>query len=473
LRPSFTGIAPNPEFDDRTSYLETDDYSLSIESASGAKGDVVAVTVAIASRLFVPTSWAGINLAICHESTLAELVGGPIFTEEVQSMVTPWGLVTRAANNGLIVGIGFSPNSYNTRFPSEVPLPLMTIYYRLTGEPGSVGQLVFCDGVLDFGPGSCFLNVLEYHTDEPYFYFLRARSNSSGLLTIVEGPATHPEPPTEPPEALIYPEALTPEQANFRVRVTDAVGWPGAQEVPVDLYTASDVEYVGIELPLNFDERYLRLARVENYLKPIVSIINNESQNVDAGAEEGYVVLFSGLGVNNRRIAPAGAEIHVATLYFNVLETASDIDVTAVTVETVGSGAPVNYPSWIGVRHKSGLTPDAAVVQSQVAPVVIINGLLGLRADVTPFLRGDANGDRTVSLSDAVTTLSYLFLTGGMLDCPDAADANDDGMVNIVDPIRTLQFLFVGGTVLPPPNEVAGEDPTPDQIVCSSTAQSP
>lgn len=59
--------------------------------------------------------------------------------------------------------------------------------------------------------------------------------------------------------------------------------------------------------------------------------------------------------------------------------------------------------------------------------------------------RGDANGDESVNLSDAVTVLGHLF-TGGILPCPLAAEVNGDGALNVSDPVYLLGFLFLGGS---------------------------
>jgi hypothetical protein len=81
------------------------------------------------------------------------------------------------------------------------------------------------------------------------------------------------------------------------------------------------------------------------------------------------------------------------------------------------------------------------------------------------FVRADSNSDASVDVSDAVSTLSWLFL-GGPLGCEDAADSNDDGRVDIADPIYCLAFLFTGGLGLPFPYPDSGVDPTPDALGC-------
>ncbi|MGE3165610.1 MAG: SUMF1/EgtB/PvdO family nonheme iron enzyme [Planctomycetota bacterium] len=82
------------------------------------------------------------------------------------------------------------------------------------------------------------------------------------------------------------------------------------------------------------------------------------------------------------------------------------------------------------------------------------------------FVRGDANGDAIVNLSDPIQVLSYLF-GGGSGTCLDGADASDDGAVNLLDPILTLAYLFTGGPPLPAPFPGCGTDPTTDGLDCA------
>ena len=82
------------------------------------------------------------------------------------------------------------------------------------------------------------------------------------------------------------------------------------------------------------------------------------------------------------------------------------------------------------------------------------------------FLRGDANLDRAVDLSDAVATLTFLFLGGGTLACEDTADADDNGEIEITDPIFLLGVLFLGNGSIPPPSPGCGADPEPDGLGC-------
>ncbi len=61
------------------------------------------------------------------------------------------------------------------------------------------------------------------------------------------------------------------------------------------------------------------------------------------------------------------------------------------------------------------------------------------------FIRGDSNCDGQTEISDAVTTLDWLFKTGGVLCCSAAADADSTGVIDLTDAIYLLNFLFGGG----------------------------
>ena len=88
-----------------------------------------------------------------------------------------------------------------------------------------------------------------------------------------------------------------------------------------------------------------------------------------------------------------------------------------------------------------------------------------VRGGAVRFRRGEVNLDGRVDISDAVRTLSFLFLGGAPIGCMDAADSDDNGNVNITDPIYLLNHLFLGGRELPPPGiDACGEDPSADEL---------
>ena len=88
-----------------------------------------------------------------------------------------------------------------------------------------------------------------------------------------------------------------------------------------------------------------------------------------------------------------------------------------------------------------------------------------------PFVRGDANTDGKVDISDALAALGYLFLGRKETTCADAMDTNDSGSIDISDPIFLLQHLFMGGVHPPAPYPRCGPDDTPrDGLTCWASA---
>ncbi len=85
---------------------------------------------------------------------------------------------------------------------------------------------------------------------------------------------------------------------------------------------------------------------------------------------------------------------------------------------------------------------------------------------VAGFLRGDANGDGTIDISDALKTLFVLF-RGAATNCEDSLDADDDGSMAIGDAIYILAYLFRSGPAMPVPFLAAGDDPTADVLDCA------
>jgi hypothetical protein len=69
---------------------------------------------------------------------------------------------------------------------------------------------------------------------------------------------------------------------------------------------------------------------------------------------------------------------------------------------------------------------------------------------VEQFIRGDANGDGTITLSDAVFLINYLYKNGPVPDPPAAGDANSDGQTDLGDVVYLLNYLYKGG---PPPQK--------------------
>lgn len=126
----------------------------------------------------------------------------------------------------------------------------------------------------------------------------------------------------------------------------------------------------------------------------------------------------------------------------------------------VGAAALFNRPIGVAVR------PDGTLVVVDQANHLLREGV-PVAVPKESFRRGDVNCDGFVDIADAIALLSYLFASGAVPCCLDAADTSDSGVVDIGSAIYLLSFLFANGTAPPTPGPMAcGPDSTADTLGC-------
>ncbi len=143
-----------------------------------------------------------------------------------------------------------------------------------------------------------------------------------------------------------------------------------------------------------------------------------------------YLVLSSGTGAGSRRIAAEGEEVHVATVYFEILPEAIEVARARVRV-----GAPAD--SIIIVRHGN------VDLRGTIEPLDAAEGAICILGSDRGLL-GDSNGDGSLDISDPVWTLGFLFLGFPPPVCLGAADFNRDSKLDLSDPVASLGYLFLG-----------------------------
>ena len=86
------------------------------------------------------------------------------------------------------------------------------------------------------------------------------------------------------------------------------------------------------------------------------------------------------------------------------------------------------------------------------------NAVTSVAEAKVPFIRGDANGDGQLDVSDIQMVWAFAY-AGGPIGCEDAADVNDDGTVDYEDGVALQSFLFYGGEEPAAPFPDAGLEP--------------
>jgi hypothetical protein len=289
-------------------------------------------------------------------------------------------------------------------------------------------------------------------------------STEPGSVTVAGDPiAGDPCPPDDhvkPP-----PDPVEP-RATYRLTGGEAV--QGGRVTSTFLIEAN-AETQGFSVSIDFDEDVLRGTAVRNLWerpdgKPwgFQKFEWNNSRDMpgNGGIDEGFLVGAVAISLEEPVHLPADTQNEVLALDFQVSPDAPIGSTTELRFLDGGRGSGEPIKNIVVVQWASQ-TP-----LTHVGPIAV-TGRLQIVPDISIFVRGDSNGDGTVNLSDAQTTLNYLFLGRAVPACHDAADANDDGTINIVDAIATLDWLFRGSRRLPPPGGEAGGDPTPDSLRCS------
>lgn len=151
-----------------------------------------------------------------------------------------------------------------------------------------------------------------------------------------------------------------------------------------------------------------------------------------------------------------------------------------IAIESVVGADPSASGGWVQCSFRMpDFVPQLGTVQVRFtvsdlgADHAVEAGLDGFRlarptcpSPQIPMRRGDANGDSSVDVADAILLLGALF-QGDSLPCAIAADTNDDEAFDLADAIFVLGFLFDGGmTVIPAPGISCGVDPTLGNLPC-------
>jgi len=111
------------------------------------------------------------------------------------------------------------------------------------------------------------------------------------------------------------------------------------------------------------------------------------------------------------------------------------------------------------------LTAEVPDLPAGSAPITVRNSDGGASAPAAftvlarpQFIRGDANMDASVDISDAVKILFHLF--GGLdVACADATNVDSNEIVNLTDALFLLDFLFRSGPAPGDPFPLAGVAP--------------
>jgi hypothetical protein len=258
-----------------------------------------------------------------------------------------------------------------------------------------------------------------------------------------------------------------PEGLNAVFTIGSGSAPPGGSvALPFTIRASKPAE--GYSYSVDFDEEVLRAEEVEvvwerpdgrDYRFQLARINNDNATPGNHGVDEGYIYGAAAFSSGEPVVLmPANTDVLALQFHFTVRP------------ETGAGGTEVRFidgPAEAGQPGLNVLVIDGRGVDLTLADSFVwVHGFVAIIDDIATFVRGDANGDGAMNVSDAITTLDFLFLGKGRPHCFDAADFDDSGEIDIADPIGTLDYLFQGGRPPGPPFRATGEDPTPDGMTC-------
>lgn len=158
---------------------------------------------------------------------------------------------------------------------------------------------------------------------------------------------------------------------------------------------------------------------------------------------------------------PAGLQQEITVVTFDCLPTA-----------TPGAEIGVDFSDQLG-------DPQILLVASVLGLdqfLTPISGLVTVFEEPPPppgpsFIRGDANGDGTLDISDPVRIGVFVARGVNELACLAAGDVDDDGLIQLSDVVNLLTYLFSEGIEPSAPYPDCGGDPTSDLECLTSPCQ--
>lgn len=272
-----------------------------------------------------------------------------------------------------------------------------------------------------------------------------------------------PSPGSDPTEDSLSCDSYTatpPPETDDVMRLGSVRAAPG-EEVRIPLFVTAPVEVEGLQAVIHYDPALFTPLPVTSedeelvfqgtYFDGLRSRPRSFSSLKDFGHEGIFRlgVLFDLLGV---LVVKPESEVHV-------------VNIAGTVSPHAERGAKVEL-SFVAHHSEEGILRNELTMYGTTRTVTqTISGFIDV---AEAFVRGDANVDGNVDISDGIHILNGLFTGGAVIDCSDSADYNDDDLVDVSDAISLLSHLFLGGPAPSPPYPDCGVDPSVDALDCVS-----
>lgn len=289
-------------------------------------------------------------------------------------------------------------------------------------------------------------------------------------------PPPHPAAGTDPTPGVTVP---ADRNADYTFRLGTGAGVPSNTGIAIPVTLSNEVGISALTMVFTYSPEQLRIDEIiteENTIlsaqsaEYIIAEFHNNEGVAFIAALKDFATPFSFVSGESPNF-PAGNEQLVATIKCGVVVSADQGFAPIVFQDGVkipNQNQPPDPPESIPEVHNLVMLGDSAV-----RPLLAEGGGVEIRRG---FIRGDANKDDGVDISDPVFILQYIFMGAAVPPCKDSGDANNDTRLDISDSIWLLSYLFRGGPQPSEPFPQPGVDPSDDgsgSLGCDSDLLAP
>jgi hypothetical protein len=233
--------------------------------------------------------------------------------------------------------------------------------------------------------------------------------------------------------------------------------FPGEKGIRIPILFSNILEMDGFTVSVSADPTKVWFEKIEaapvfpGNLKPELLVQYTDRLRdgyLSISAFMDYVPPFEG----NR--VPRGRQSKLANLVFGISPEVQINEKIQIRFEDIPPRAdlrpvPMNEICLGEISYRPALDPKG--IEIMIVP------------ERTLFIRGDANRDSTLNITDMIRILHFLF-GGRTVDCLDSTDVDDSGQIDLSDVISLADFLFGRGSPPASPFPNPGRDPSSDSL---------
>jgi hypothetical protein len=222
--------------------------------------------------------------------------------------------------------------------------------------------------------------------------------------------------------------------------------FPGQSELRLPILAGNRAELDGLSLSVRSSSTSLRLDRFQFEETRLEMFPPEWTFNYDHWSDRGYLAATVFMDFEwpflGQQFPISVRPAHVADLVFSISPEARPGERFTIAFATTPPASEYGPP--IGNEFSSeGQSLKPILANSSVTVEIAEPERL--------FVRGDANRDFRVSISDAISILGFLFLAQPAL-CLTAMDANHDVAISVTDAVYLMNYLFQAGPPPPKPH---------------------